>query len=399
MRWQHAVFQFPVTNSFLPADYNHLLFPALLFVYYFIFWLVFGRDPKVENVSPQYGPPPGVSPGVARYIHTGGSDGTTLAAVASALAAKGMVAIQPAGQKYFLTLLERRKAVMPEEAALVKTLFDVYLPVEPYAASRTAVVGVPEVEAGKPGQMQDTSQSLVENAASGASANSPAAAAQLQPAKQAEIDPTVAGDVKRHIDAIQDTFRKNLNGIYFRRNFIFAGLGVLATFVWGLATSIFVEAQSSIFVTFWLLMFTSIAGLAIGGVWTSRPTQPTLNQQIGRYLVPVLFFGLPGALIYFTALENNHGFVLALLLSVVLNSLFFVIMRAPTALGRATQQQLAGFREFLLRVEQDRLDRMNMPAERAELMNRFLPYAIALGVREGWGDTMAAALSNAIVER
>jgi len=388
-----------VTNSFLPADYHHLLFPALLFVYYFFFWLLFGRDPKIDNVAPQYGPPPGVSPGVARYIHTGGSDGTTLAAVAAALAAKGVVAIQPAGKKYFLTLLDRRKAVMPEEAALVKTLFDVYLPVEPYAASHTAVIGAPDGTGSKPGQLQDASQSLSAAVASGASANSPAAAAQLQPAKQAEIDPAAAPDIKRHIEAIQDTFHKNLKGIYFRQNFIFAGLGVLATFLWGLATSFFVDAQSSVFVTFWLLMFTSIAGLAIGGVWMSRPTRPTLAQQVGRYSMPVLFFGLPGALMYFTALGNNHGFVLAMLISVVLNSVFFFIMRAPTALGRDTQRQLAGFSEFLLRVEQDRLDRMNAPAERAELVNRFLPYAIALGVREAWGDTMAAALSNAIVER
>ncbi|HKR96093.1 MAG TPA: DUF2207 domain-containing protein, partial [Candidatus Angelobacter sp.] len=72
--------------------------------------------------------------------------------------------------------------------------------------------------------------------------------------------------------------------------------------------------------------------------------------------------------------------------------------RAPTAQGRATLQQLAGFREFLLRVDEDRLDRLNTP-EHAEAMDKFLPYAIALGVKEGWGDTLAAALSNAIVER
>jgi len=62
-------------------------------------------------------------------------------------------------------------------------------------------------------------------------------------------------------------------------------------------------------------------------------------------------------------------------------------------------QQLAGFREFLVRVEQDRLDRVNTPEQRAELMDRFLPYAIALNVREGWGDRMASDFSDAIVER
>ena len=74
-------------------------------------------------------------------------------------------------------------------------------------------------------------------------------------------------------------------------------------------------------------------------------------------------------------------------------------MRAPTDQGRAALQQLAGFREFLLRVEQDALNRVNTPQQKAELMNRFLPYAIALNVREGWGNRMAAEFSDAIVER
>jgi hypothetical protein len=120
---------------------------------------------------------------------------------------------------------------------------------------------------------------------------------------------------------------------------------------------------------------------------------------VARVLVPLLFFGLPGSLIYIAALPEAHGFVLALLLSVLLNNISFVIMRAPTPRGLIILQQLAGFREFLVRVEQDPLDRMKTPEKRAELMNRFLPYAIALNVREGWGDKMASAFSDAIVER
>jgi hypothetical protein len=116
-------------------------------------------------------------------------------------------------------------------------------------------------------------------------------------------------------------------------------------------------------------------------------------------MLPLLFFGLPGVMIYGFALPEAHGFVLALLVSVMLNNIFFVIMRAPTPRGVAALRQLAGFREFLVRVEQDKLDRVNTPAQRAEIMNRFLPYAIALNVREGWGDKMASALSDAIVER
>lgn len=118
-----------------------------------------------------------------------------------------------------------------------------------------------------------------------------------------------------------------------------------------------------------------------------------------RVLLPVVFFLLPGFLIYQFALPSAHGFVLALVLSTALNSVFMVLMRTPTGEGRRVLEQLAGFREFLVRVEQDRLDRINTPTQKAELMDKYLPYAIALGVKEGWGDTMAAAFSNAVVER
>ena len=213
------------------------------------------------------------------------------------------------------------------------------------------------------------------------------------------IDPLAGPTIKGYIDALQETYSKNLQGVYFRQNFRYAGIGAAATFAWGLFTAATLEASSSMFITFWLLMFTSIAGLVIGGVWTSKPARPSAKQRVARVLVPVLFFGLPGAVIYFAALPQSHGFVLALLLSVLLNSIFFVIMRAPTPRGLLILQQLAGFREFLMRVEQDPLDRVNTPEQRAELMNRFLPYAIALNVREGWGDKMASAFSDAIVER
>jgi hypothetical protein len=393
----------------LPAEYAPYLFPAILFVFYFISWLLVGRDPKIKTVSPRYEPPPGVSPGVARYIETGGSDGTTLAAVAASLAVKGVVGIQPAAKTYRLELLNASKSVSPDEAALVKTLFHVEVPAEPYAASNTAIIGTasrnPKNPSNNPqslnsvfraGQARPDNDAFSDNVAEAETGT--AVERQSEAQTQAIIDPAAPDQLKHHLDAIQSTFRKNLDGIYFRHNYIYCGLGTLATFIWGLGTALFLDANSSLFVTFWLLMFTSMAGLVIGGIWTSKPLHPTPAQRVGRVLVPLLFFAVPGALIYFV-FPDNHGFVPALLLSVLLNNVFFVIMRAPTAQGRTTLQQLDGFREFLLRVEQDRLDRMNSPAERAELMDRFLPYAIALGVREGWGDTMAAALSDAIVER
>lgn len=381
-------------NASLPDGFSVLLFPAGLFVFYLISWLLVGRDPKIRNVVPQYEPPPGVSPGVARYVITGGSDGTTLASVLAGMAAKGVVSIEPVDQCYQLKLLNSKIAVWPEEAAIAKNLFHTELPTQAYAASHTAIVGLPD-----PAQQgaRQSGQAIFGDDVAEASLGIAAASAAPEQA-QAELNPALAGEIKAHIDAIQDTFRKNLQGIYFRQNFRFAGIGILATFVWALVSAASIKTPSSMFTTFWLFMFTSIAGLVIGAYLASKPARPTTSQRIGRYLMPLIFFGAPGAVIYFVALPQNHLFVIALLLAVLLNSVFFVLMRASTAQGRTILQQLAGFREFLQRVDQDRLDRLNTP-ERAEAMDKFLPYAIALGVKEGWGDTMAAALSNAVVER
>jgi hypothetical protein len=402
-----------MANLFAITDIYRLAFPCVLLVFYVVCWLAVGRDPKIRNVTPSYEPPTGISPGVARYILTGGSDGTTLAAVLAGLASKGVVAIQPQGGSYAVSLLNSSSILLPDEASVMKTLFNAVSTVQPYADSNSAILG----EASFPAASQQTSGSQANNnspirpvatsmrdngalnektvgAASGA-----AVGRSPLPESRVVIDPLAASTIKGHIDALQDTFRKNLQGIYFRQNFRYAGIGMAATLAWAMFTAATLDVQSSMFISFWLFMFTSIASMVIGGIWTSKPSRPSAKQRVTRVLVPVLFFGLPGAVIYFAALPEAHGFVLALLFSVVLNSIFFVIMRAPTPQGLLMLQQLAGFREFLVRVEQDPLDRVNTPEQRAELMNRFLPYAIALNVREGWGDKMASAFSDAIVER
>lgn len=397
-----------MANLLAIPDFYRLAFPALLFAFYVICWLAVGRDPKIGVVAPRYEPPAGISPGVARYILTGGSDGTTLAAVLAGLAAKGVVAIQPQAGSYAVSLLNSSLTLLPDEAAVVQTLFNVVSTVQPYAESNTAIIDnpSPQTSGGQAADSATSRSAVVAMPSNGAVAEKtvlPGAGAAVglapSPESHVVIDPLAGPIIKGHIDAIQDTFHKNFQGIYFRQNFRYAGIGVVATLVWTMYTSATLEAQSSMFLSFWLFMFTSIAGMVIGGIWASKPTHPSTKQRVTRVLVPVVFFGVPGSVIYFAALPQSHGFVLALLLSVILNSIFFFIMRAPTPRGLEILRQLAGFREFLVRVEQDPLDRVNTPEQRAELMNRFLPYAIALNVREGWGDKMASAFSDAIVER
>ncbi len=382
--------------NFSTGSAQFLVFPALLLGYYLICWLLVGRDPALGTVTPQYEPPAGVSPGVARYIRTGGSDGTTLAAVLAQLAAKGTLTVEPESGNYRIKLQRMDVPVLPEEAALIEALLGEKMPVQPSSATGTAeTAATDEVTRELREAMQRIPQQQL-------ASRGLTAAAQIAPAprKEIAINPRIGVEIKPALDAIQESFRKNLQNVYFRWNFGYVMAGVAATFLFFLGSSFFVKSEGpSVFLAFWLLMFTSIAGLVIGGFWTARPTRPSMRQRISTVLLPLLFFVFPGFVIGAFAMPQSQFYVLALLSSVALNSMFFVLMRAPTPQGRKALEQLAGFREFLVRVEQDRLERMNTPAEKARLMNQYLPYAIALEVKEGWGDTMAAAFSNAIVER
>src|SRR6476646_3634222 len=130
-----------MANLLAISDFYRLAFPGVLLVFYVVCWLAVGRDPKIGDVAPRYEPPAGISPGVARYVLTGGSDGTTLAAVLAGLAAKGVVAIQPQSGNYAVQLINSSPILLPDEAAVVRTLFNVVSTVQPYADSNTAILG------------------------------------------------------------------------------------------------------------------------------------------------------------------------------------------------------------------------------------------------------------------
>lgn len=73
----------------------------------------------------------------------------------------------------------------------------------------------------------------------------------------------------------------------------------------------------------------------------------------------------------------------------------FIILAVGSVFALAPQEKftptgldvfgkLMGFRKFLQMTEKDRLELMNAPARKPELFERFLPYAIALGVVSEW---------------
>lgn len=74
--------------------------------------------------------------------------------------------------------------------------------------------------------------------------------------------------------------------------------------------------------------------------------------------------------------------------------LFAYLMRAPTARGRALMDKLEGFRMYLEVAEKDELNLRNPPARTPELFERYLPFALALGVEQQWAEKFAGVFAR-----
>lgn len=68
------------------------------------------------------------------------------------------------------------------------------------------------------------------------------------------------------------------------------------------------------------------------------------------------------------------------------------IMPARTLQGTRALEGVLGFEEFLTRVEVDRFDRV---IKTPELFEKFLPYAMALGVEKNWAQAFESIVTTA----
>jgi hypothetical protein len=77
----------------------------------------------------------------------------------------------------------------------------------------------------------------------------------------------------------------------------------------------------------------------------------------------------------------SPSFALTLVAFLAVNLGCAPLLKRKTILGRQTCDQIAGFRLFLEKVEQERLDRLNPAKEAPQELDRYLPFAIALEVK------------------
>jgi Predicted membrane protein (DUF2207) len=356
LTWPSGAIRKPRAD-FLRRDGWMLAAPAALCLFYLIAWIRIGPEPKPGVVVSRYEPPEGLSPAAARFVATGTTDGRSFAAVIAQLAVRGCLRVEPENGKYKLSRLMSDRAtessLAPEEKRALAVLFE----------------DGPEIEL----------------------------SAALDQRNQAQNG--------RYVNAIHEELKKQIGGKYLTRHAGVVALGVLATFAMALPLALIAtgrDATGALFMTLWILFCGLTLGMMIelsfAMAWktTLRSGKGWLSVLPGTAAIAV--FGVVIALLLKQLASGvSLSFALMLVALLAVNLGWAPQLKRKTKLGREVLDQIAGFRQFLEKVEQDRMNRLTPAAETPSGLDRFLPYAIALDVHEAWGDRLAQTFLASIV--
>ena len=320
-----------------------------LLAFYFYAWKRVGRDPPAGTVVPIFAPADDLTPAAMRYVSEMGADNRTFAAALVDMGVRGHVRLIEEDGGWFAkdkTRIERLPSDHP-------------LPEEEQAAL-TALA--------EPGE-------------------------------------TVLMEQKNHQkfssakNVLEKGLKKKYEGVLFNKNWGWAVAGVLllVSALWLVSASI--VAAMGLDVTMVLVAIGAAVVTALLLVWIQTAT------AVGKCLAFVIAFGFAalaltaGAPILFQALGSGWLLPFApLALAVPVAASAFAWVDAPTVEGRKVLDRIAGFKQYLSITERERLDRMTAPEDTPELFEKYLPYAIALGVENRWADRFASVLAAAAAQ-
>ncbi|SIT00507.1 DUF2207 domain-containing protein [Neptunomonas antarctica] len=332
-------------------DYRETIYAAIstliVFVYLLIAWFVVGRDPKGSTIIPLFTPPEGLSPAACQFIKDRRFKPSAFTGALVNLAVKGFLTIEASPSKNTYTLSRTGKTTdfFPSEKTLAAHLFSNNL------------------------QQQ-----------------------------------TIGGKYSSTIANAKTELKHTLTQEYAKQNFInnrlWFFMGVVICVVLGAMMAIQDQRFELILLSasagiFGVVFVTSIRS-SIRAVKSTSPVK-TLIRLI-PVLLPVIFiFTLGGPFLSsFDTLSidlNSMAIPAYYLISALLLMLFYWLLEAPTLAGRATLDKIEGFKHYLSVAEKDLLNFQHPPDKTPELFERYLPYAISLGVENEWGEKFTALLA------
>jgi hypothetical protein len=372
MRWPQGY-----THRDTPAEQYGLAYflgPLLLLTIYIPARLYLRRNVVPYSTAPQYEPPAGLSPAALRYIVTGVVDGTSIAACLASLAVRGYIEVQARGASLALRRTAKcdsgLKELPAEEAALAQLLFD------PNA-------NVADPAGGRSNDFQDLS------ALNAAALNGDQTLSGKQWETTAAIGPS---DPRMNVlvGTISARIKPRLDGKYFSWNAWIPASGMLATLAFALTTVLRTGQEgSSLFLVIWSFFFFQGFCALMAMALFRRQRDPITALVVSFACVGFTFLAARQL-----AQDISWVPVASCIAMMVINSIFVPLLRTPSAEGQKLLFQIRGYKMFLQETELDRLKELGKsPTSVPKVAS--LPYAVALDLKEPWGDAMANTFASA----
>lgn len=324
----------------------------VLLAYYLIVWVIVGRDPAAGTIVPLYEPSDNLSAGAMRYLVEMGFDDKVFTAAILGLAAKGYLTIQCDDSKTYHLIRkpgygEVAKRLFPDEKILAGILF----------------------ESGSTLDLKQENHS------------------QLQRAQK----------------ALKHELSEKMERTWFVTNAKYLWPGLVITFI-AVAAALLLSGSSGLpvgmFMSVWL------TGWTFGVVMLLRQVVSSWRgvRAKGALAIPgaiiITLFSIPfvgGEIFGIVTLAAGVGAAVVVIVfcAFAVNVLFHYLLKAPTRAGRQVLDRVQGFKMFLSAVDGDQLNRMAPVGRTPELFEKFLPYALALGVEHAWAQQFTQVLAAA----
>lgn len=339
---------------------NQILFAGgigvvVIALFYLLSWTLVGRDPPRGTIIPLFEPPLEMPPACVRYVYEMGYDERCLTAALVDMAVKQAIRIEDKDGVYTLERLDQAKTPLSGgERKLLQHLL----------SAKTL-----ELVRGR----------------------------------------TTAERMKKAIKALRRVLRLQYEGKMFllNRPFVVAGLvlsalAVVATIIVGPPAAIAGFAFITVWLSFWTMgvwaLLTSVVHNWRRFLGRSRGLFDRIGAGAGALfstLFAIPFVGGEIVGLGLLAAMTSVWMIPILLALVGLNFLFYHLLKQPTHSGRKVMDDIEGFRMYLETAEGDDLRGLRPPDLTAEIFERFLPYAIALGVENDWTQRFEETLRAA----
>lgn len=365
---------------------------VILILYYLISLFFIIKPPEKGTIIPLFEPPLNLSAAAICYIYNKGDNDDVLTAQIIQCATKGMLSIiEDDDGNYSLEKKDFDSSqVSEDDKQFIQNLFgsiSAVAPIKNYITSMQLNINKFNINIGSSG---NDDKKFIENSLADNVTTIP-----IDKSSQ----PRLYLAKKSLLFRLSNAFEK----LYFVSNSNYLIPGWILTAITLLA--VIVSSQdfvTALFASIWLGLWTiGCYALFLYFILDFQHFISNLTLFNFRHMFNSLFFFivfaacLVLAIIGFSA-EISLATLILLIATIVINIIFYHLLKTPTLQGQQLIDKIEGFKLFFSVTERYRFDQLQPPAKSLELFEKYLPYAIALDVENQWSEQFNDILQTAM---